>query len=65
MFLGEPWTLNTWSEWCDTLLFLQWEGACRGSMPDEYYEWDSFRAEWFRALFECGKEAGFVMYEKR
>lgn len=62
---GEQWNPETWGAWADTLLLLQWEGAGRGGMPLEWYEWDDFQSEWFRSLFDGGKECGFVVYEKR
>jgi hypothetical protein len=63
-FSGEVWDRELWFEWVSMLLAMQWEGAQR-TMPAEWYQWDDFRAEWFRALFEGGKECGFVVYEKR
>lgn len=62
---GEGWTWDTWNAWGDTLLLVQWEGAGRGGMPNEWHEWSDFAAEWFRALFDGGKENGFVNYQKR
>ena len=64
IFIGEQWDLELWYEWGAMLLAMQWQGAGR-PMPEEWYEWDTFRAEWFRALFYDGKEAGFMNYEKR
>lgn len=63
--IGEPWNAETWGAWLDALLFLAWEGAGHGPMPDEWHEWDSFRGEWVRALLQAGKEDGFVMAAKR
>jgi hypothetical protein len=64
IFSGEPWNRALWLEWSDLLLALQWEGAGQ-RMPEDWCEWDTFRAEWFRALFDGGKECGFVTHEKR
>jgi hypothetical protein len=64
IFTGEYWNRELWLEWSHLLLALQWEGAGR-KMSEEWCEWDDFRAEWFRALFDEGKKAGFVTYEKR
>lgn len=61
---GEPWNRDRWLEWSDMLLGEGWEGAGR-KMSQDWCDWDLFRAEWFRALFEGGKVAGFVTYEKR
>ena len=61
---GEPWTPELWYEWASMLLAMQWDGAQR-PMPPEWYEWDEFRAEWFRALWSGGKDEGYVNYEKR
>jgi hypothetical protein len=63
-FYGEHWGSELWIEWAWMLLAMQWEGAGR-SMPEEWGEWDEFRAEWFRGLIDGGKECGFVVYEKR
>ena len=64
IFIGEHWNRELWLEWGDMMLAMQWEGAGR-TMSEVWYEWDIFRAEWFRALFYEGKDAGFTNYEKR
>jgi hypothetical protein len=65
VFRSEEWTRDLWIEWAFMLLLaMQWDGAQR-TMPPESYEWDEFRAEWFRALFYDGKDAGFTTFEKR
>lgn len=48
-FIGEPWTPETWYEWCSTLLWLQWERPIDS-------EWDTFRADWFRDLWHKGRD---------
>jgi hypothetical protein len=53
-FYGEGWSREVWTEWTGVFLFLQWERPIED-------DWDDFRAEWFRALFAHGKEAGFVV----
>ena len=30
----------------------KWEVAGKGGMPEEWYEWDDFCSEWFRALLD-------------
>jgi hypothetical protein len=57
-FSGERRDRGLWYEWAALLLALQWERPIDA-------DWDDFRAEWFRALFDEGKEAGFAVYEKR
>jgi hypothetical protein len=34
-------------------------------MSDEWNEWNEFRSEWYRALMEGGKEAGFIEQARR
>jgi nuclear transport factor 2 (NTF2) superfamily protein len=63
-FISEHWDREVWYEWAAMLLAMQWDGVGR-PMPPEWYEWADFSAEWFRALFDCGKECGFVVYDKR
>lgn len=64
MFRGEPWSRELWLEWADLLTGLFWEGAGR-PMPDEWHEWSLFRAEWYRALMDGGKESGFIVQARR
>ncbi len=58
IFRGEFWGRELWYEWSAMLLAQQWERPLD-------HDWDDFRAEWFRALFEDGRCAGFVEYSKR
>jgi hypothetical protein len=52
------WNRELWYEWAAMLLAQQWERPLDA-------DWDEFRAEWFRALFDDGRSAGFVEYAKR
>lgn len=59
MAMGAFWDKELCLEWSDVLHTLFWEGAGK-PMPDEWNAWNDFRAEWYRALMEVGKESGFA-----
>lgn len=42
-----------WYEWTAMLQAMQWERPIED-------DWDEFRAEWFRALFQDGRDCGFI-----
>lgn len=58
IFRGELWGRETWLAWIDILIGLQWEQAAEP-------EWSEYRAEWVRALFDGGKESGFIEVARR
>jgi hypothetical protein len=58
IFRGEYWCRETWLAWIDVLIGLQWEQS--GEV-----EWYEYRAEWVRALFDGGKESGFIELSRR
>jgi len=58
IFAGERWCRETWLAWIDELIGLQWERSSDS-------EWTEFRAEWVRAMFDGGKESGFIDLARR
>lgn len=58
IFRGEYWCREVWLSWIDELIGLQWERSEDADRPD-------FRSEWVRAMFDGGKESGFIEAARR